>query len=147
MKSLSWRLCASVVVAVLAAGMILNLWRPLYIVPPYMGATWLAYLLLGLAWLPVLGVCLFLKPTGQKRTPVLLAVLGILVTAAGLCAGPALPASFWGAPIECQVISTTPPSIRYECRVDRMFVIDRYVVEGIIGLPFVWPVSHESINL
>jgi hypothetical protein len=48
MKSLSWRLCVSFVVAILAAGMLLNLWRPLYIVPPYMGATWLAYLVLGL---------------------------------------------------------------------------------------------------
>ena len=81
------------------------------------------------------------------RTPILLAVLGLLVATVGFCVGPTLPTGFWGSPMKCQVISNTPPSIQYECVVDRMFVIDKYVVEGLIGLPVVWLKSHETVNL
>jgi hypothetical protein len=147
MKHPTWQQCGAIVVVVLGVGLILNLWRPLFLAPPYIDATWLAYALLGFAWLPVLGVCLLFKPTGRMRTPILLAVLGMLVAAVGFCVGPALPAGFWGTPMACQVISNTPPTIRYECVVDRMFVIDKYVVEGLIGLPIVWLKSHVSVNL
>lgn len=146
MKPLTWQQFTPIVLAVMGIGLALNLWRPLLLAPPYLDATWVVYAILGLAWLPVLGICVLLKLTG-RITLILLAVIGMLVASIGFCVGPTLPTGAWGTRLKCQVTSSTAQRIQYECVVDRMFLIDKYVVEGIPGLPVVWLVSHETVNL
>jgi hypothetical protein len=131
----------------MAIGLVFNLWHPLFVTPPYIDFTWVVYVLLGLTWIPVWGICGWLKPAGRIRRPFLLAVIGVLVVAINVCSLSNLPAGFWGSPLECRVISSTPRRVQYECVADRMFMVDKYIVEGLPGLPVVWLVAHITVNL
>ncbi len=77
----------------------------------------------------------------------MLAAMGVLVASIGFCVGPTLPVGLWGTPLQCRVVSNTGQRIQYECIANRMFLIDKYVVEGVPGLPVVWLVSRETVNL
>ena len=147
-RRLTWQQASGIVLLTLAFGVAFNLWRPLFLAPPLLETTFLIYTACSLAWLPVLIVCLLLKPIGPGRTFILLAVIGLLVACVGFTLQPATPiGGFLGAPLKCQVISHTNQLVQYKCVADRLFVIDTYIFEGPEGWPIVWLVSKKSTNL
>ena len=147
LRRLSWNKAAVIVLIVLAVGVAVNWWHPLLLAPPYLGATRPIYAACGLVWLPVLLICVLLRPTGRRAIPILVFVVGLaLFCVAFSIGGSAFPVGAFGLPPQCEVVSQTPERVRYECVADRMFMVDTYILEGPTGLPVVWLVSHSSVS-
>jgi len=146
-RRLSWNQAAAMVLIVLAVGGVLNLWHPLLLAPPYLQATLPLYATCGLAWLPVLVICLLLRPTGKRTIPIYLFIVGLVLSCVALFfIGPAMPVGAFGLPLQCNVVSQTPERVRYECVADRMFMTDTYTLEGPTGWPVVWLISKRSVS-
>lgn len=146
-RRFSWNQAAVIVLIAIALGEVLNLWHPLLLAPPYLQATRPLYAACGLAWLPVLIICVLLRPTGRRTIPIYLFIVGLALFCVALSfIGPAIPVGAFGQPLECEVISQTPQRVRYECVADRMFMTDTYTLEGPTGLPVVWLVSQSSVS-
>ena len=143
----SWNQVAAVSLLALVAGLLLMVWHPLFIAPPYLQATLFLYAACGLSWLPILLVCALLRPTGKRSIPVVLSITGLLASCLVFSfSGPTAPVGAFGLPLDCQVVPHAAGRVRYECVADRMFVVDTYIFEGPAGWPIVWLVSKTSVS-
>jgi hypothetical protein len=144
---LTWRKCSYVILAVLAIGIALNLWRPIWLAPPRLELSSLLYPLLALAWVPVLAACALLRPVGPRRPVFNLILLGLLATLGASLLAPPGPSGSLFAPLDCQSEPLAGNRVRYTCKADRMVLVTTYVLEGPAGWPFVWLVSTTDVNL
>ena len=146
-RRLSWKQATTISLLALVAGLLFMLWRPLWLVPPYLPATLFLYAACGLVWLPILLVCALLRPTGKRSLPVFLSLVGLIASCVVFSfSGPPAPVGAFGLPLDCQVVSRAAGRVRYECVTDRMFVVDTYILEGPAGWPIVWLVSKTTVS-
>ncbi len=141
------RLCIPLALALLVAGALLNLWRPLLLAPPLMLLNIPLYALVGLAWVPVLLVCVARGERQRRARGVMLVAAAFLASCAACWLGPQVPMGMFGASLECRSERQPTGRVQYACVADRMFMTDTYVFEGPAGVPIMWPVAHYSTNL
>ena len=144
---LTWRLCAVLVLLMLSVGVALNIWRPVLLAPPWLEITGVVYSLIALAWLPALGVCVLLRPTGSRKLAQALALISLLAATVSCCFAPATPFGSLLVPqLACHQESLPQQRVRYTCVADRMLATTTYVLEGPAGWPFVWLISETTVG-
>jgi hypothetical protein len=137
----------ALVLIVFIAGAGLDLWKPLLLAPPRLEMSGFVYGALALAWLPVLGVCSLLHPSGSPKLAVLLLLICLAAGAFSCALASPIPMGSLMAPaLTCQGEARPGNLIRYTCVADRMVFVTSYVLEGPAGAPFVWLVSTQDIN-
>ncbi len=149
-RQLSWDRASVVILIIIAVGVGINIWHPLLLAPPYLELSPIFYQICSLVWALAMIFYLLRRPTGRRRIPVLLAIVGVLSTCVALAFSQAtMPVASvppYGSPLECTTVSQTAERVRYECVANRMFMSDTYTLEGPAGWPVVWLVSTKSVN-
>lgn len=126
----------TLVVALIGAG--LGWWRPLWLAPPHLTETPILYILLGLAWIPVLIVCRLLHPVPARRYAVSL-ILAVLISASTgmvLITNGLQAVSDSIAPPKCNSEPLPDHQVRYTCYRSLIMGGWKYTFEGAENSPF-----------
>jgi hypothetical protein len=76
---LTWNQCAIIIFILMLIGVVLALTLPVWLAPPLTFYTYIIYEMIALAWIPLLMLCLLLRPIGNKAGIILVSVIGVIV--------------------------------------------------------------------
>jgi hypothetical protein len=147
---LKWSHCTGIVLASLGLGIALALTfslQHIWLAPPYLEYSFFVYPALTLVWAPVLLLCLALRPAGDGKAALRLAVLGLAVSGLFLLlAGPARAGLASDINQTCRAEALPGEQVRYTCLNDGPFAVSTYVFVGQRGWPLVQLVQAVTVN-